>query len=56
MAFGGIKTMNLHTITNQKQSATTEGTIEGRRDEREAWGIAMSLFFGGTKSNLKVKN
>jgi hypothetical protein len=43
--------MNLHTTTNQKPSAATEGTTEGRRDEREARGIAISLFFGGTKSN-----
>jgi hypothetical protein len=48
--------MSLHKTTNQKQSATTEGTTEGRHDEREARGIAISLFFGGTKSNLKVKN
>ena len=56
MAFGGLQAMNLYTTTNQKQSAATEGTTEGRRDEREARRIAISLFFGGTKSNLKVKN
>ena len=37
----------LHTTTNQKQAAAMEGTMEGRRDEREAWGSAISLFFGG---------
>jgi len=46
----GLKMINLHTTTNQKQSAATEGTTEGRRDERDARGIAISLFFGGTKS------
>ncbi len=56
MAFGGIKTMNFHTTTNQKQSAAMEGTTEGRLDELEARGIAILLFFGGTKSNLNVKN
>ena len=51
VAFGGLKTMNLHTTTNQKQSTAMEGTTEGRHDEREARGFAISLFFGGTKSN-----
>ena len=32
------KRMIFNTTTNQKQAATTEGTKEGRRDEREAWG------------------
>ena len=41
VAFGGLKTINLHTTTNKKQSAATEGTTEGRRDEREARGIAI---------------
>jgi len=36
-----------HTTTNHKQAATTEVTMEGRRDEREAWGSTISLFFGG---------
>ena len=51
VAFGGLKTMNLHTTTNQKQSAAAEGTTEGRRNELEARGITISLFFLGTKSN-----
>jgi len=32
------KRMIFNTTTNQKQVAATEGTTEGRRDEREAWG------------------
>jgi len=51
MAFGGLQAMNLYTTTNQKQSAATEGTTEGKRNEREARGSAISLFFGGGKSN-----
>jgi hypothetical protein len=56
MALDGCQSMNLHTTTNQTQSAAMEGTQDGRRNEREARGIAISLFFGGTQSNLKVKN
>ena len=37
-ALDGRQSMNLYTTTNQKQAAATEGTTEGRRDEREAWG------------------
>ena len=55
MAFGGLQAMNLYTTTNQKQSAATEGTTDGRRDEREARGGAISLFFGGGKS-IRSKN
>ena len=51
MAFGGLQAMNLYTTTTQKQSAATEGTTEGKRNEREARGSAISLFFGGGKSN-----
>ncbi len=51
MAFDGLQAMNLYTTTNQKQSAATEGTTEGKRNEREARGSAISLFFGGGKSN-----
>jgi len=43
----GRRLAKKHTTTNQKQAAATEGTMEGRRDEREAWGSAISLFFGG---------
>jgi len=47
VALDGRQSAKKHTTTNQKQAATMEGTMEGRRDEREAWGSAISLFFGG---------
>ena len=50
-ALNGHKTTNENTTTNQKKAAAMEGTTEGRRDEREARGSAISLFFGGAKSN-----
>ena len=37
----------LHTTTNQKQAAATEGTMEGRRDEREARGKRNTIVLGG---------
>ena len=40
-----------NTTTNQKQAAAMEGTIEGRRDEREARGSEISSFLEGEKSN-----
>jgi len=39
-----------------KQAAVTEGTTEGRRDEREARGSAILLFFGGGEVKQDVKN
>ena len=36
----------LHTTTNQKQAAATEGTMKGRRDEREARGKHDTINFG----------
>jgi hypothetical protein len=36
----------LHTTTNQKQAAATEGTMKGRRDEREARGKHDTIVFG----------
>ena len=58
MALDGRQSMNLYTTTNQKQSAMMKGTMDGRREEQEARraggaGGAISLFFGGEKSNLK---
>jgi len=47
VALDGRQSAKKHTTTNKKQAATTEVTMEGRRDEREAWGSAISLFFGG---------
>ncbi len=36
----------LHTTTNQKQAATTEGSMKGRCNEREAWGKHDSIVLG----------
>ncbi len=36
----------LHTTTNQKQAAATEGTMKGRRDEREVQGEHNTIVFG----------
>jgi len=47
VASDGRQSAKKHTTTNQKQVAVTEVTMEGRRDEREAWGSAISLFFRG---------
>ena len=47
VALDGRQLAKKHTTTNQKQAAATEVTMEGRRDEREAWGSAISSFFGG---------
>ena len=47
VALDGRQSAKKHTTTNQKQAAAAEVTMEGRRDEREAWGSAISLFFGG---------
>ena len=54
MAFGSLQAMNLYTTTNQKQSAATEGTTEGKRNEREARGSAISFLEGG--SQIRSKN
>jgi hypothetical protein len=35
--------MIFNTTTNQKHAAATEGTTEGRRDEREAWGKQVTI-------------
>jgi len=49
VALDGRRSAKKNTTTNQKQAAVTDGTMEGRRDEREAWGSAMSLFLEGGK-------
>jgi hypothetical protein len=36
----------LHTTTDQKQAAATEGTMKGRRDEREVWWKHDTIVFG----------
>jgi hypothetical protein len=54
VALDGRQSMHLYTTTNQKQSVATEGTTDGRRDEREVRGGAISFFFDGG-SQLEVK-
>ena len=51
MALNGRQLEKKHTTTNQKQAASTEGTTEGRRDEREVRGSEISSFLEGEKSN-----
>ncbi len=41
--FAASKRMIFNTTTNQKQAAAKEGTIEGRCDEREAWGKQVTI-------------
>ena len=49
MALDGRQSAKNHTTTNQKQAAATEGTMEGRHDEREAQGGAIPSFFERAK-------
>jgi hypothetical protein len=49
VAFDGHRSTMHQTTTNQKQASATEGTMEGRRDEREARGSAIPSFFEGAK-------
>ena len=49
VALDGHRSTMHHTTTNQKQAAATEGTMEGRHDEREAQGGAIPSFFEGAK-------
>jgi hypothetical protein len=49
VALIGPQSANQYTTINQKQAAATEGTMEVRRDEWEAWGSAIPLFFEGAK-------
>ncbi len=39
----GRQLTTTHTTTNQKQVAATEGSMEGRCDEREVWGKPIVL-------------
>ena len=47
VALDGHRSTMHHTTTNQKQAAATEGTMEGRHDEREAQGSTILLFLEG---------
>ncbi len=46
LAIDGRRLNILHTTTNQKQVATTVGTMKGRRDEQEAWGKHDTIVLG----------
>jgi len=52
----GRRLKNLHTTTNRKQAAATEGTMKERRDEREAQGKHDTIIFGRHYSRMEVKN
>ncbi len=47
LAIDGRRLNILHTTTNQKQVAAMEGTMRGRRDEREARGKQDTIVLGG---------
>ena len=49
-ALNGRRSIISNATTNQKLVAATGGSMEGRFDEREARGSAISLNFGGAKS------
>ncbi len=46
LAIDGRLLKILHTTTNQKQAAATEGTMKGRRDKWEAQGKHYTIVFG----------
>ncbi len=46
LAVDGCRLKILHTTTNHKQAAATEGTMKGRRNEREARGKPNTIVFG----------
>jgi hypothetical protein len=46
LAIDGRRLNILHTTTNQKQVAATEGTMKGRRDKREAWRKHDTIILG----------
>ena len=46
LGIDGRRSNILHTTTNQKQAAATEGTMKGRRDEQEARGKHDTIVSG----------
>ena len=46
VAFIGCQSANQNTTTNQKQATTTEGSMEGIFDERDAWGKRDAIILG----------
>jgi len=47
--------MILNATTNQKLAAATEGSMEGRCDEREARGKRNSIVLGALDVEIEVK-
>jgi hypothetical protein len=45
-SIGGHRLNILHTTTNRKHAAVMEGSMKGRRDEREAWGKHNTIVLG----------
>ena len=54
-ALNGRRLMIFIATTNQKLVAATEGSIEGRFDEREAQGKRNFIVLGALDVELKVK-
>ena len=54
-ALNGCRWMILNATTNRKLVAATEGSIEGRFDEREAQGKRNFIVLGALDVELKVK-
>ena len=54
-ALNGRRSTILNATTNQKLAAATEGSMEGRFDEREAQGKHNSIVLGALDVELKVK-
>ena len=55
LAIGGRRSNILHTTTNQKQVATTEGSMEGRCNEGEVRGKHNTIMSGGALELMEVK-
>jgi len=54
-ALNGRRSMILNATTNQKLAAATEGSMEGRCDEREARGKRNSIVLGALDVELEGK-
>jgi hypothetical protein len=54
-ALNGRRSMILNATTNQKLAAATEGSMEGRCDEREARGKRNSIVLGALDVEIEVK-
>ncbi len=54
-ALNGRRSMIFNATTNQKQVATTKGSMEGRFDKQEVQGKRNSIVLGALDVELKVK-